>query len=70
MSAAAVVCTVPGAAKARAVGKTLKGPVSVKCPASILRMHRQCCFFLDAESAEEITGRSEAAPTGAVFGKT
>jgi glucosamine-6-phosphate deaminase len=55
MSAAAVVCTVPGPNKAPAVGRALKGPVGVKCPASILRMHRQCVFFLDAESAKEIT---------------
>jgi glucosamine-6-phosphate deaminase len=55
MSAASVVCTVPGAAKAGAVGRALKGPLSVKCPASILRMHRNCSFFLDAQSGKEIT---------------
>jgi glucosamine-6-phosphate deaminase len=55
MSAASVVCTVPGANKAPAVGRALKGPVSVKCPASILRMHRQCVFFLDAQSAKELS---------------
>jgi glucosamine-6-phosphate deaminase len=54
MRAASVVCTVPGANKAPAVSRALKGPVSVKCPASILRMHRQCSFFLDAQSAGEI----------------
>ncbi len=52
MSAAHVVCTVPGASKALAVENSLKGPVSEKCPASILRLHRDCRFFLDGESAK------------------
>jgi glucosamine-6-phosphate deaminase len=55
MGAASVVCTVPGPNKAQAVGRALKGPVSVKCPASILRMHRQCAFFLDAQSGRELS---------------
>jgi glucosamine-6-phosphate deaminase len=54
MSATAAVCTVPGEAKARAVNRALKGPVSVACPGSILRMHRNCSFFLDAQSAKDI----------------
>ena len=54
MSAAYVVCTVPGPAKTQAVGKTLKGPISEKCPASILRLHPECRFFLDQESGKEI----------------
>ena len=52
MSATYAVCTVPGANKAEAVQNTLKGPISEKCPASILRMHRNCHFFLDRESAK------------------
>ena len=54
MSAAYVVCTVPGPAKTQAVEKTLKGPISEKCPASILRLHRECRFFFDKESGKEI----------------
>jgi glucosamine-6-phosphate deaminase len=50
MSAAFAVCTVPGERKAEAVERALKGPVSEKCPASILRLHKECRFFLDAES--------------------
>ena len=54
LSAAYAVCTVPGAAKAKAVRQALRGPVSEKCPASILRLHRHCAFFLDAESGKAI----------------
>ena len=48
------ICTVPGKYKARAVQAALKGPVSEKCPASILRLHRECRFFLDADSGKEL----------------
>jgi glucosamine-6-phosphate deaminase len=54
LSAACVICTAPGAAKAAAVGRMIKGPVSVKCPASILRLHRDCSIFLDSESARDL----------------
>ena len=46
------VCTVPGENKAQAVERALKGPVSEKCPASVLRLHRECRFFLDAGSGK------------------
>ena len=52
MSAAFVVCTVPGPTKTLAVENTLKGPITVKCPASILRLHPECRIFLDAESGK------------------
>jgi glucosamine-6-phosphate deaminase len=54
MGATYAVCTVPGPSKAQAVGRTLKGPVSAKCPASILRLHRRCSFFLDIQSGKEL----------------
>jgi glucosamine-6-phosphate deaminase len=54
LSAACVVCTVPGAAKAQAVRRAIRGPVSEQCPASILRLHRRCAFFLDAGSGKAI----------------
>ena len=54
MSATYAVCTVPGPTKTQAVERTLKGPISVKCPASILRLHRECHFFLDPESGKEL----------------
>ena len=52
--AASVVCTVPKATKAAAVGRMFKGPVQTKCPASILRFHPDCYVFLDAESGREL----------------
>ena len=52
MSTAHAVCTVPGAQKANAVESALKGPISEKCPASILRLHRECRIFLDADSGK------------------
>jgi glucosamine-6-phosphate deaminase len=43
-------CVVPGAMKRDAVNRTLHGPVSTDCPASILRRHADCTLYLDAES--------------------
>jgi glucosamine-6-phosphate deaminase len=43
-------CVVPGAFKRDAVQKTLSGPVTTDCPASILRTHPNCILYLDAES--------------------
>jgi glucosamine-6-phosphate deaminase len=54
LSAAHVICAVPGAAKATAARRMITGPVSVKCPASILRLHRDCAIFLDSESGEAL----------------
>jgi len=45
------VVTVPGAAKARAVRDAIEGPVSPRCPASILRRHAGAAIFLDTDSA-------------------
>ena len=44
-------CIVPAASKARAVERTLHGPVSEDCPATILRQHPAAALYLDAESA-------------------
>lgn len=46
-----VYCMVPGASKQGAVQATLEGPVSTKCPASVLRRHPRATLFLDSESA-------------------
>lgn len=52
---AGFMCTVvPGATKAEAVRHTIKGEISTKCPASILRRHENAALFLDADSAAEI----------------
>ena len=52
MGASYMVCTVPGANKAAAVTNTFRGPISEKCPATILRLHPNCRFFLDGESGK------------------
>jgi glucosamine-6-phosphate deaminase len=43
-------CVVPGSSKHEAVKKTLFGPISTSCPASILRTHPWCEFFFDTDS--------------------
>lgn len=58
MRAKHVVCVVPGERKKRAVFKTLEGPVTTECPASVLRRHTSVHMFLDRESASLI-GRKE-----------
>jgi len=50
----AIVCTVPGKQKARAVQCSLNGPVSERCPGSILKTHDRVYLFLDNDSASLI----------------
>ncbi len=45
------VCHVPDARKAEAVRRALEGPISEKCPASLVRRHPHAYVFLDTESA-------------------
>ena len=47
----AILCVVPGYAKAVAVWKTLAAEVSTACPATILRRHGDVRLYLDRESA-------------------
>jgi glucosamine-6-phosphate deaminase len=49
-----MICIVPEARKADAVRKTLHGPVSTGCPASILRHSPHAVLYLDADAAAEI----------------
>lgn len=51
VSAGEIVCTVPAATKAQAVRGILTGPVTTKCPASILTTHPAASLFLDADAA-------------------
>jgi glucosamine-6-phosphate deaminase len=51
MSGRELVCTVPGARKARAVREMLRGEISVRCPGSVLRRHAGCVVFLDEAAA-------------------
>lgn len=43
--------SVPGARKQQAVKRTLEGPITTACPASILRLHQAAHLFLDREAA-------------------
>lgn len=54
MSCKKVICIVPTARKAQAVRQTLCEPVSVACPASVLRTHSDATLFLDKEAAKFI----------------
>jgi len=49
-----LLCIVPEKRKARAVRNTLFGPISTRCPASILRQTPHCRLLLDLDSASEI----------------
>jgi len=51
LSVPAAVAIVPGPAKRAAITAALGGPVTRKCPASILRRHPQATLFLDEASA-------------------
>lgn len=54
MAVPQAVCVVPNRRKAKAVHDALTGPVTTKCPASILRFHPHAALYLDAQSAELI----------------
>ena len=49
-----IFCVVPAATKAEAVNNTVNGPVSEKCPASILRTHDNAILYTDNDSAAQI----------------
>jgi len=53
MSGSRLFCMVPGPTKRDAVRATLDGPISVQCPASILRLHNACTLYLDRMSFGE-----------------
>ncbi|MBV9988646.1 MAG: glucosamine-6-phosphate deaminase [Chitinophagaceae bacterium] len=46
-----IICSVPDMRKAEAVKNSLEGPVSEQVPASILRQHSHCSYYLDEQSA-------------------
>ena len=52
LSAKFIHCMVPAQSKAEAVKRTLQGPISTSCPASILRTHENAILFLDGDSAK------------------
>jgi glucosamine-6-phosphate deaminase len=51
MSSENLICSVPELRKAEAVKNALEGPVSEKCPGSVVRTHPRACIYLDRESA-------------------
>ena len=51
MEADYIFCVVPSKSKAVAVYNTICGEVSEKCPASILKQHKDTVLYCDAESA-------------------
>ena len=46
-----IICSVPDSRKAKAVKDSLEEPVSNLFPASILRLHPNCTYFLDKHSS-------------------
>ena len=50
MSGAYLYCIVFGKNKQNAVKRTLYGPITPDSPASILRRHHNCTFYLDKDS--------------------
>jgi glucosamine-6-phosphate deaminase len=54
LSAKRILCIVPEARKAEAVEKSLLGPITEDCPASILRQTGHAQLFLDQESAARL----------------
>jgi len=57
LSATFIYCMVPAPTKAEAVKKTLQGPVTTACPATILRRHENAVLFLDPGSSKLIDRR-------------
>jgi glucosamine-6-phosphate deaminase len=55
MSARNVICCVPDRRKAEAVHNALQGPLSEKCPASLVRTHPGATIYLDSSSASRLT---------------
>lgn len=54
LKAVKIVCSVPDRRKARAVRKSVEGPIDPQVPASILRTHGDVTLFLDRESASQL----------------
>ncbi len=50
MSCNSIFCIVPAKTKAEAVYNTINGEVSEKCPATILKTHKNAILYVDADS--------------------
>lgn len=53
-----IIVTVPDRRKAEAVRNTVEGPVTPRCPASILQQHENCSIFLDEQAASRLSANS------------
>jgi glucosamine-6-phosphate deaminase len=49
------VCSVPDLRKAEAVKNALEGPISERCPASLVQRHSNSFVFLDLQSASQLS---------------
>ena len=47
-------CVVPGATKTNAVTNTVEGPITVDCPASVMRNHSGAILYCDADSGKNV----------------
>ena len=59
------ICCVPDRRKAAAVRGSLEGPVTTRCPGSLVQRHPSVALFLDAESASLLSPNYVAAIRGA-----
>ncbi len=50
MSGKFLYCIVPGKTKRNAIDRALNGPITVKCPASILRNHTHCTLYTEKDA--------------------
>jgi glucosamine-6-phosphate deaminase len=53
-----LIVNVPGKAKAEAVRRTVEGPVTPDCPASILQRHPEATLYVDADSARLLSNQT------------
>ena len=54
MSGDNIFCMVPGSKKAEAIYNTIKGEITEKCPASVLKTHNNAILYTDNRSARLI----------------
>jgi len=57
MDARRILLLATGESKAEAVQKTVEGPISAMCPASVLQMHERVTVLLDEDAAAGLSNR-------------
>lgn len=57
MDARRILLLATGENKAEAVQKTVEGPISAMCPASVLQMHERVTVLLDEAAAAGLSNR-------------